>query len=93
VVSEEWAARSVASLVEMREMGYGYLWWVKDYPYRDRTVRAFYAGGNGGQLVIGVPELDLLVTFYGGNYQDRVQHRLRDELVPRYILPAVDGGG
>jgi CubicO group peptidase (beta-lactamase class C family) len=41
----------------------GYLWWVIEYPYRDRTVRAFFAGGNGGQIVMGVPELDLVIAF------------------------------
>jgi CubicO group peptidase (beta-lactamase class C family) len=89
VVSEEWARRSIESLYPLREREYGYLWWIVEYPYKDRTVRAFFAGGNGGQVVIGVPELDLLVAFFAGNYSDRALYRYQDEFFPQYILPAV----
>ena len=90
IVSREWAARSISPLVELREKGYGYQWWVMDYPYGEGTVRAFFAGGNGGQVVIGIPDLDLLVTFYAGNYSDRVMYKIQEEFVPRYVLPAIE---
>ncbi len=41
-------------------------------------------------VVSGIPELDLLITFYGGNYSDPVLYRSQNVLVPRYILQAVD---
>jgi len=60
------------------------------FPYKGRTVNAFYAGGNGGQYVFVVPELDLTVSFTGGNYNDRVPiYTARDDYMPNYILPAV----
>lgn len=89
VVSEEWARRSTSPLFALGSAHYGYLWWVTDYPYRGRTVRAFYAAGNGGQIVMGIPELDLLIGFYGGNYSDRVALVPQQVYVPEYILPAV----
>lgn len=89
IVSEEWAARSTSPLHQLRKLRYGYLWWVIEYPYGDDTVEAFFAGGNGGQVVAGIPALDLLVTFYAGNYSDPVLYRIQEELIPRYILPAV----
>jgi CubicO group peptidase (beta-lactamase class C family) len=92
VVSGEWAQRSISPLNDLRGREYGYLWWVMDYPYKDGTVRAFFAGGNGGQVVIGIPDLDLLITFYGGNYSDPVLYRSQDVLVPEYILKAIDVG-
>ena len=92
VVSREWAARSISPLYEMRERRYGYLWWVVEYPYKERKVRAFFAGGNGGQIVMGVPELDLVIAFYGGNYSDRVLFVPQNVYVPEYILPAVSDG-
>ena len=89
VLSKEWTERSTAPLYELRDRGYGYLWWTVEYPYKERSVRAFFAGGNGGQLVIGVPELDLLVAFFAGNYNDRTLFRYQEEFFPEYILPAV----
>lgn len=93
VVSESWARRAITPLVDLRDRGYGYLWWVVDMPYGGHTVQAFFAGGNGGQVVIGIPELDLVIAAYAGNYSDPVLYRIQEELVPRYILPAVAAGG
>jgi CubicO group peptidase (beta-lactamase class C family) len=93
VLGAEFTSRATEPLFELRERRYGYLWWVVDYPYKGGSVRAFFAGGNGGQVVIGFPDLDLLVTFFAGNYNDRVLYRMQDEFVPDYILPAVDSIG
>jgi CubicO group peptidase (beta-lactamase class C family) len=89
VVSGDWVRRSVAPRYELNHIHYGYLWWVADYPYHGRTVRAFFAGGNGGQVVLGIPELDLVVAFFGGNYGDPVSYVPQRVYAPRYILPAV----
>lgn len=89
IVSARWAADSIAPHFELRGIHYGYLWWVVRYPYRRTTVDAFFAGGNGGQVVMGVPKLDLLIAFYGGNYSDSVSYVPQRVFVPQYILPAV----
>jgi CubicO group peptidase (beta-lactamase class C family) len=89
IVSEEWAERSMSPQVTVRDRGYSYAWWIDAYPYRDVTVQSFMAGGNGGQVVIGIPELDLVIAFYGGNYSDKVTYRSQKVLVPEYILKAV----
>ena len=70
-------------------MKYGYLWWSVEYPYDRRTVRAFFAAGNGGQIAMAVPELDLAVAFMGGNYADRPGLNAQKVFVPEFILPAV----
>jgi CubicO group peptidase (beta-lactamase class C family) len=76
-----------------RTTRYGYLWWTMEYPYLGRTIRAFYAGGNGGQVVMGIPELDLVVAFYGGNYNDvPTQYEIQLSYIPKYILPALEKG-
>jgi CubicO group peptidase (beta-lactamase class C family) len=89
ILSPDWSRRSTAPLYDLRKLKYGYLWWVIEYPYRGRTVRAFFAGGNGGQVVMGVPELDLVVAIYGGNYSDPILFIPQQQYVPHYILPAV----
>jgi len=70
IVSAEWAKRSTSAQTKIGDRLYGYLWWIQDYPYQGRTVRAFFAAGNGGQIVAGIPALDLVIGFYGGNYND-----------------------
>jgi CubicO group peptidase (beta-lactamase class C family) len=90
VVSPEWARRSASPLYEIRGLHYGYLWWVIEYPYHGRTVRAFFAGGNGGQVVMGVPDLDLVIAFYGGNYGDQTSLIPQRVYIPQYILEAVE---
>lgn len=89
IVSRDWARKSSSPLYELAGIRYGYLWWVIDYPHGSRTVRAFFAGGNGGQVVIGIPELDLVVAFYGGNYSDAALFKPQRVFVPQDILPAV----
>jgi CubicO group peptidase (beta-lactamase class C family) len=93
VLTPEWCRRATAPRYELAGIHYGYLCWVTDYPYQGRTVRAFFAGGNGGQVVLAVPELDLVVAFYGGNYSDAATYVPQRVYVPQYILPAVERGG
>lgn len=89
VVSEEWARRSISGLKQLLIWKYGYLWWQLEYSFDERTVDAFFASGNGGQFVIVVPALDMVINFWGGNYGDTVIYKILREWVPNYILPAV----
>jgi CubicO group peptidase (beta-lactamase class C family) len=93
ILPAEWSRRATSPLVKFSETsraGYGYLWWTYAYPYNGRTVRAYFASGNGGQEVIAIPELDLLIAVYGGNYNDwETGVKFLTEDVPKYVLPAV----
>ena len=92
IVSREWARRSSAALRLLSPASgptYGYLWNSVSYPYRGRKVHAYFAAGNGGQIYMGIPELDLVIAFTGGNYADAALFRPQREFVPEDILPAV----
>jgi CubicO group peptidase (beta-lactamase class C family) len=90
IVSEDWVRRSTEPRYPMGSNArYGYLWWIMDYPYAGRTVRAYYASGNGGQEVMSIPALDLVIAVYGGNYNERAGLMMVNDLIPRLILPAV----
>jgi CubicO group peptidase (beta-lactamase class C family) len=93
ILEADFAKRAGAPLHDLRGIQYGYLWWNIEYPYKDRKLRAYFAGGNGGQLVMVIPDLDLVIATYGGNYGDRVSLVLQQEYVPRYILPAIREAG
>jgi CubicO group peptidase (beta-lactamase class C family) len=92
IVSREWAEKSGSALRVLSPRSgqtYGYLWNSFAYPYRGRKLHAYFPGGNGGQVYIGIPELDLVIAFTGGSYADRVLFRSQREYVPEDILPAV----
>jgi CubicO group peptidase (beta-lactamase class C family) len=92
IVSPEWAQKSGSALRVLSPTSgqtYGYLWNSTGYDYKGRKVHAYFPGGNGGQVYIGIPELNLLIAFTGGNYADRVLFRSQREFVPLDILPAV----
>ncbi|HWT12667.1 MAG TPA: serine hydrolase [Allosphingosinicella sp.] len=89
ILDPAFVAAATAPRYRLRNVRYGYLWWVEDYPYKDRTVRSFSARGAGGQWVTVVPELDLVVTVMAGNYFSNVQRTYTSVIVPRSVLPAV----
>jgi len=90
IVSEEFVARASARLYHLSNIYYGLLWWGEDYPYKNRTVYAFSARGAGGQIVTVVPELDLVVATFAGNFSSRKgMFAASTDPIPRIILPAV----
>lgn len=89
IYTQEWSRRATSFQVKIGERMYGYLWWVNDYPFQGRTVRAYFAAGNGGQIAMAVPELDLVMAFNGGNYNAAGTMTAQNIYVPQYILPAV----
>jgi CubicO group peptidase (beta-lactamase class C family) len=89
ILSRDYVKRSTSPLYALGRFHFGYLWWIYDYPYEGRTVRAFWAGGNGGQAVVVIPELDLAVATFGSNYFSSGGYYVRLEVIPKSILPAV----
>lgn len=68
----------------------GYAWHLNNLKVGGRTYRDYEATGNGGQLLIVVPEADLVVVMTAGNFgQGGVWTRWRDEIVAQQIIPAI----
>ena len=92
IFSAEWVERSSKPRYKIGSRMYGYLWWIKDYTYRGRTIQAYMQLGNGSQNAIYVPELDLAIASFGANYNSPTINYLLNVLLPRHILPAVEPG-
>lgn len=96
VVSTSWIARSVqqhsafAASSYAPGHGYGYVWHLFNVTSGGRTYREYMAQGNGGQLVVVLPDLDSVVGFMAGNYQNfPVWRHFFEDDIPRVIIPAL----
>ena len=96
LVSEQWVHESLSLRAHFQQRmdmdvdhGYGYAWHTRPLRVGGRVVRDYYAGGNGGQLVIVIPDFDMVVVMNGGDYGEaRKFFRFELELLPQYILAA-----
>ena len=93
IIPRDFARTAGSPLVTLRQqragMRYGYLWWTIDYPYKGRTITAYFASGNGGNVVVVVPDADMVIACFGGNYNARAGWAVVTEHIPKYILGAV----
>ena len=67
-----------------------YAWHLNGVRSRERRYDDYEATGNGGQMLLVIPELELVVVLTGGNYQQGgIWNRWRDEIVGAEIIPAI----
>ena len=98
VVSRDWVNDSTsfhARFAKDRSLGqeheYGFGWHLHQFRSGGKVYKAFAAEGNGGQFVITIPALDLVVGITGGAYGEFDQwYRWELELVPEFIIPAIE---
>jgi CubicO group peptidase (beta-lactamase class C family) len=93
VLSESWVTQSTQRRVTYGSVGgapvgYGYSWQQLELTIDDRKVPSFFHPGDGGQLLLVVPELEMVVVFTGGTYGADVKRRYFP-IISEYILPAV----
>ncbi len=90
ILDRDWVERSRAPLRDLsRTQQYGWLWNSMEYQHGDRKVRAYFAGGNGGQIFMAIPDLDLVIGLTGGNYSHPATFTAQRVYVPQFLLPAV----
>ena len=97
IVPRAWVARSTSKQIEWpyRDENVsagtdGYAWHLNTLKSAGREFREYEANGNGGQLLMVIPDLDMVVVFTAGNYLfGGVWGRFRDVIVPTAIIPAI----
>ncbi|MBZ5589736.1 MAG: beta-lactamase family protein [Acidobacteriia bacterium] len=90
VISQAWVDASWRRYSSFAsDHGYGFNWHIIDVTSGGHSYRLYEAGGNGGQFVIAIPELDMVVGFTAGNYGDfATWYRFMTEWIPKFIIPA-----
>jgi CubicO group peptidase (beta-lactamase class C family) len=90
IISESWIQESVQRRMTTFVTsigwlnGYGYQWWTGDEVINGRNIHMYAAWGNGGQVIAVFPDLDLVVVFTGGCFDDAARpfRIMRDRLIP-----------
>ncbi len=102
VISEAWIIESLVPRTEItwdnpadwdwQLEGYGYQWWRGHYDMAGTMVDTYVAWGFGGQWIIAVPSMDLVIAINSHGY-DGSDAALNEAhtIVRRYILEAVTG--
>jgi CubicO group peptidase (beta-lactamase class C family) len=96
IISENWIEKSTKNIYPLKRIkpgivqGYGYFWWVGKFKSKtsDLIVDGFFAAGNGGQYIIILPSVDMVVVFTGHDY-DTPGMTKTIKIVEDYILPAI----
>ena len=68
----------------------GYLWHLGTITANGRAYRHYSATGNGGQVLIVLPELELAAVFTAGNYgQGGIWGRWAQEILGGEVIPSI----
>ena len=90
IVDEDWVRSSIQPHARIDdETEYGYLWWLKSFKSGAKSYHAFYMNGNGGNKILGFPELDMAVAITSTNYNTRGMHEQTEKLLTEYVLASV----
>lgn len=91
VVSQKWIAQAIQQRVDLPTLGwadgYGYQWWFQTFNLNGREFDTFRAEGWGGQIILMVPDLNMMVILTGANYTTSPSPSLRG-MMETHILPA-----
>lgn len=68
---------------------YGYMWYTEEIKTDQLKHKVVFASGNGGQYIMVIRDLDLVVTFTGNSYNS-AKSKLPFDILIKYILPYFD---
>jgi CubicO group peptidase (beta-lactamase class C family) len=96
ILSEDWVRKSALPYPGNKginipgepsgKQGYSYSWWTKTYYQGGKRIHMYAAGGWGGQHIMVIPEVNMVVVFTGANYNSK---RPPYKILEKYILPAI----
>ena len=92
IVPAAWLDASFTPAATVRDgQSYGYFWRVGEIAYPSKTgirgERYVVGLGNGGQLLAIIPARALVVVVTAGNYNDRKDWQVPDEVLRHFVLP------
>lgn len=90
LIDESWVKATTTPHAQINDrQEYGYNWWIETFRSGDRSYRAFYMTGNGGNKVLAFPALGMAVVLTSTNYGTRGMHEQTAKILTDYVLAAV----
>lgn len=94
IVEASWVSASTAPHPPVGETASsvdGYAWHLGKLQVGNRSYQEYSANGNGGQMLVVIPELDMTIAFTAGNYEQYgIWGKFLTQIVPQEIIPAID---
>lgn len=97
IISPKWVERSRNSYgnntgikvpgSDFRKQGYSYSWWTGLLETQKREVGFYSASGWGGQKIMIIDDLNMVMVFTRGNYVVKNHHQ---KILERIVLPAIE---
>jgi CubicO group peptidase (beta-lactamase class C family) len=97
IISPDWIDRTLqfyTTAVEDPKTFYGYQFWGAKVSVNNSKVNAYAAMGKGGQVVLIIPSLELVVVVTAGNYStglDRSYDMIANEIYPAIEIKGAKG--
>lgn len=91
LISESYLAKATSGVVKPTEdwmpdnFRYGYFWYQTDITAGDKSYNATFAWGGGGQRIIVVDELDLIIVITGHDREDTIFTQIAERVLPAFI--------
>lgn len=92
VIPAAWVDRTFTRQLQIGSRNqeyYGYLFWNKSFPVKDKLYEAFYCAGNGGNYIIVFKDQPLVIVITATAYGQSYAHPQVAKMIAEYILPAV----
>lgn len=70
---------------DVSNQGYGYYWWSADLKHGDKSYFSRSAQGGGGQYIILIEELDLMIVVTAHNNDNRTLQIIAERILPAFI--------
>lgn len=91
IISAEWVRRSIEPALPFSGEyidAYGYQWWMGEFREGSRRYPFYFANGYGGQNLVVIEELELVVAIFAQNYENGL-HWLPMQVIEQDIIPSV----
>lgn len=89
VISPAWIEASTQVRFQFdNNRGYGYQWWTRKLQSATKQYDVFYAHGNGGQFIMIIKSLDLVIVSTAGNFGTGGNQAF--DLIQSHVLPAFE---